>query len=285
MPADLRSHLSSSLAAIFKRTDASLLHLTRVLSSSAGVDSTLCTLCYALTLLHSQLARVLSRRYEKLAQALVSKASLLPDETSIAGIPPPRSRLSETCAGVKALAELIGDFRIFVRLWGFLDVYKTGRETYTKPPRDPIIKTLVWAQLGAYATFQFLENGAYLASKGVLRGARWARREPKWCVASNRFWMAQVLLEMLRLLRVRQLKYNEDFGAEAAEDERKVKVESKELEGRWHRSFYANAGWFPLTLHWSFEDETRSPVNETSIGVCGMVPGIVGFLDAWERTQ
>jgi len=209
---------------------------------------------------------------------------MLPGETVLASVEPPRSGLSETCASVKALADLIGDFRIFVRLWGLLDVYKSARDTYTKPPRDAIIKTLFWAQLVAYGTFQFLENGAYLASKGVLRGERWAKREPKWWVWSNRWWMAQVLLELLRLLRVRQLRYNEDFGAEETDDSKQVKIQSKELERRWHRSFYANAGWFPVTLHYSFEHESDSPVSDSWLGICGMIPGIIGFRDVWEQT-
>ncbi|KAK4546435.1 hypothetical protein LTR36_002112 [Oleoguttula mirabilis] len=218
---------------------------------------------------------------------------MLPGETVIASIEPPRTRLSEAVASTKALADLIGDFWIFTRLWGLVSIYSWARDNYMKPPGDPALKILVWAQVGASATFQFLENGAYLASKGVLRGDNWARRGPKWDIWGNRFWLTHVVLEGLRLLRVRQLRYNEDFGAKSKQDsgtgvvvaDQEVKVQSEALRRRWHRDFYANAGWFPLTLHGSFEDARLSPVSDTWIGLCGMVPGIVGLVNVWEQTS
>lgn len=67
--------------------------------------------------------------------------------------------------------------------------------------------------MGASTVFQFLESSAYLASKGVLRGDKWAGRVLKWDVWANRLWLTHVVLETLRLLRVRQLQCNEDYGA------------------------------------------------------------------------
>ena len=102
---------------------------------------------------------------------------------------------------------------------------------------------------------------------------------------SNRFWMAQIVLEGLRLLRVRQLKWDEELGAEKKdEDGQEMHVESDALKERWKRDFYANAGWFPLTLHWSYEDEAESPVAEVWQGICGLVPSVFGLLDAWRET-
>ncbi|KAK5122086.1 hypothetical protein LTR85_004332 [Meristemomyces frigidus] len=285
----------TSLGPIARRTDGLLTHLSRVLSSSEGVEAVLCTLCYTLVFVHSRLQRLLERQYGRLDLALVSNASksMLPGETVIASIEPPRTRLSETVASTKALADLIADFRIFMRLWGLVSIYSWARDNYNKPPGDPALKLLVWAQVGASAVFQFLENGAYLASKGVLRGDRWARRGPKWDVWSNRFWLAHVLLESLRLLRVRQLRYNEGYGAKVKQDDgagasvagNEITVQSEALRRRWQRDFYANAGWLPLTLHWSFEDASLSPVSDTWLGLCGIVPGIVGLVNIWEQTS
>lgn len=264
------------------RTDTLLLHLTRVLSTPSGVDTTLITLCYTLTLLHSQLRFALGKQYERLAAQIAEKASdvLYPGETVVATIEPPITYLSQTTAGTKALADLIGDFRIFVRLWGLLGVYTWAKSTYATPPRDAIIKSIVWTQVVVSGFYQFLENGAYLTSKGVLRGDKWTRREDRWWVWSNRFWCAQVSLEFLRLLRVRQLKFNEDFGAQS-EDAKEVKIQSKELEQRWWRDLYVNAAWFPQTVHWSTEDGC---VPEHWIGVCGTVAGVIGFKERWQET-
>ena len=311
MSINIGRRLNASSFALAKRTDSLLTHLSRVLSTPSGTDTALCTLCYTLTLLHSQLTRLLGRQYEQLALALASKAlvSLLPGETVLASIEPPKTSLSETCASVKALADVIAEFRIFVRLWGLLAIYQWARETYLKPPRDAAVKTLVWAQIGANALFQLLENGAYLASKGVLSSEAWAKgREGKWWIWSNRFWMAHILLELLRLLRVRQMQFNEDFGAQSdnvsaqGDDETTVRSEvsvkslaglqypdpmvsvlSEDLEKKWHRDFYANAAWFPLALHWSMAEED-SPVSETWIGVCGTIAGGIGLKELWKAT-
>ena len=117
--------------------------------------------------------------------------------------------------------------------------------------------------------------------------------------------MAQIVLEGLRLLRVRQLGWDEELGAEKMEveteqktevrkegaegmekdgKEGEVSVQSAALEKRWKRDFYANAGWLPLTLHWSYVDESESPISEVWQGLCGLVPCVHGLWDAWGAT-
>ena len=267
-----------------RRTDAFLLHASHVFSSSAGTEAVLCTLYYSLIFTHSRLRRLLDRQYERLALALVSK-SMLPGETILASIDPPRTRLSERCASVKALAELTADTRMFMRLWGLVNIYSWARDNYLKPPGDVALKTLVWAQVGAKTIYQLLENGAYLASKGVLRDSKWAERQTTWWVWSNRSWLAYTLLEFLRLLRLRQLRFNEDFGAKtlsenpnASAGDNAVKVQSAELKQIWQHDLCAAAGWVPVTLHRSFENENQGTAVEALIGLCGIIPGVVSLL-------
>lgn len=97
--------------------------------------------------------------------------------------------------------------------------------------------------------------------------------------------MAEVVLEMLRLLRVRQLKFNEDYGAEELDtDDKAVKVQSKELEQRWWKDLYANAGWFAPSLHYSYQDDEHSPVSEAWMGLSGMIPGMIALKEVWGET-
>ncbi len=264
-------HLQTLLHRTAVRTDVFLTHLNRVLASSTGVEALLCTLSYTLLFVHSRLIRILEKRFERLALAFVTKASS--PITGVATLASPRTRLGELCASTKALADLIDDFRFFTRLWGLIAIYGWARENYLAPPGDAVLKTLVWAQVGVSAVFQVLENGAYLAGKGVLRGEKWVVRGPRWMVLSNRFWLAHVLVEGLRLWRVRQLRFNEEFGAKGevtgsrfdGDTDGVVKVQSKALRKKWYGDFYANAGWLPLTLHWSFEDESIVPLSDTWI--------------------
>ena len=276
-----------------QRADTLLVNAHRILSSSAGTEAVLCTLYYTLMLTHARLRRRLEGQYERLAFMLVSKASdsMPPGETILASIDPPRTRLSKRCASVKALVDLTADVRLSLRLWGLVNIYSWARDHYLKPPGDVALKTLVWAQVGAKAMYQVLENGAYLASKGVLRSDKWVAREPKWWVRSNRFWLAYTSLEFLRLLRVRQLRYNEDFGAKALVGEKAdvsaadttVSVQSTRLRKTWQRDLVTAAAWVPITLHRSFEDQNHSTASEAMDGLCGMVPGVIGLIQAWEQ--
>lgn len=269
------------------RADAHVLHVARVLQSSQGVESIVTTLAFTLSLVHSQLTKLLARQYERIALSLVSKASteLSPGETAIATLEPPQTRLAELNGCVKQAADLLVDVWIFTRLWGLVGIYKWARETWDSPPRDPVIKTLIWGQVITATLFQAGENVAYLAMKSVLPKSRWpAERAAKWMAVSSRFWMAQTVLEILRLLRVRQLRYNENFGAQSADDEKQVKVQSEALQRRWYRDWYAMMGWLPLTLHLSYLDEADSPISETWQSICGLVPSVLMLQDVWRDT-
>lgn len=86
---------------------------------------------------------------------------------------------------------------------------------------------------------------------------------------------------------MKQLGWREELGAEKIGDDdgEMAKVQSKELEGRWKRQFFANAGWLPMTLHWSYVDEMNSPVREIWQGVAGLIPSVIGLQDAWRETM
>lgn len=281
------TRLRSLLALSAKRADTHILHLGRVLQSAQGVDAVITTLAFTLSLVHTQLTKLLARQYERLALSLVSKTSeqLLPGEKGIAALSPPRTRLAELNGCVKSSADLLVDVWIFTRLWGLVGIYKWGRETWESPPRDPIIKTLVWGQVASATLFQAGENVAYLAMKAILPKSRWpAERASRWMAISSRFWMAQTVLEVLRLLRVRQLRYNEDWGAQKESDEKEVKVQSEALKKQWKRDWCAQMGWLPLTLHLSYVDEADSPISEAWQAVCGLVPSVLMLQDVWRDT-
>lgn len=235
---------------------------------------------------HSRLTRILELRYEKLALSIASKASgaLLPGETMVAHIEAPHLRLTQWCAGVKSLGDATEDVRLFLRLFGLLGVYTWAKETYVKEHRDPAIKVLLWARIGAYSGFQIFENLAYLVRRGVLRGDRATANEAKWWAWSGRFWVAEVVLELLRLARVRQLRYNEEFGAEKVVDDGVVTVQSQKLKEKWWSDLYAYGGWLLPGIHFSFLDEEHSPVTEAWMGASGTMPGLIGLREAWRET-
>ena len=262
-------------------------HLTRTLSTATGLDAFLATACYTSLFLHTQ----------------------LPYFTG--GFLRASSRVPTGPPALKALYNALEDHRIFSRLFGLFPLYTSVLEAWRKPHRDPAVKTLLYASLAAGTVFQVLENVALLVGKGVFRGERLREREGWFWAVSNRFWLAQLGLEMLRLARVRQLRFREELGAERVVEQEKeavwgeagqdgvaertqelmeastkqlFKVQSAELEKRWWRQLYVTAASIPLAVHWSFEDFGRSPVSEALFAGCGIIAGVIGLQDAWEES-
>lgn len=142
---------------------------------------------------------------------------------------------------------------------------------------------LEWGKIGAVCGFQVLENLAFLVRSEVLRGEKWEGRERALWRWSWKFWSANLVMEGLRLWRVRQMQFKEDFGAEKVESE--VGVQSKELEERWWRDLFSSLGWVPATVLFGYRDsEEMSPGNEAWLGLGGMIPGVIGLKEAWKET-
>ena len=156
--------LRSWLPLYLKHTDTTITHLNRILSTPSGTDSLLCTLQYS-TLATSTLLSTLSlRRLHAQVLSLLSFARALPANTAIlispSALPTPLSlRASQS---LKALSALISDFRIFVRLWGLLGIYKWGKGLLTEPPSDRVLERIAWAEVLVNVAYQVLENGGVL---------------------------------------------------------------------------------------------------------------------------
>jgi hypothetical protein len=291
MPPKPTPYVSTTFPAAFSNNNIN--RLTRTLSTATGLDATLATACYTSLFLHTQLPW--------LSGGLLRASG---------------RRFSTGLSPLKALYATLEDHRIVSRLFGLIPLYTTAVEAWRKPHRDPAVKALLYASLAAGTVFQVLENVALLTRRGVLNGEGAKRREGWLWILSNRIWLAQLGLEILRLARVRQLKYREELGAERVMAEEKglgdewqgvdggvadgvaestqqlmelstkelVKVQSAELEKKWWRELYLTALSFPLAIHWSFSRGT-SPISEALFAGCGMVAGVIGLQDAWEEAS
>lgn len=286
--ASLPPSARKSLLRAILRTDAVLIRVSRLFSTPRGTDITLQTSQYLLSLVRLLLQRRLNAQLQLLATSIADSASaaLLPGETLLADIPvsPVLGTLARSLRATKNAEELIGDYRVFVRLWGLLGVYTWGRSLLVEgvAPRDKTLRWIEYAQVAANAVFQALENTAYLAQKGILLGEGWegeksvARQTHLW-LWSSRFWAAHVGLELLRLVRLRNMRQKEI--QQRVQDGESIKI--KERERVWRQNLIVNAAYAPMTLHWSFEEGLFS---EASIGLCGSLVGLIGFRNLWNST-
>ncbi|XPS70207.1 hypothetical protein M3J09_002445 [Ascochyta lentis] len=282
-------------------TDRNLVRLAALLSTPAGIDVVLCTTGYTLTLVYALGQRVLEKQLVALATDLGEKASdvLFPGETLVVDLPEtPRTKLlAQTVGSSKAIADVIADYRIFVRMWGVLGLYTWARDTYRSPlpkaatQRDRLLRGTTWAAIASCVVFQVLENGAYAASKGMLTGEAWTgdagkRRETQWWVWSSRFWAAYVGCELLRLMIERAYREPrvEVVGDGEKEDKLRLEQESRESHSKnftWWKDLVSNIAYAPMTLHWSMEEGLLS---ELQVGIFGTVAGGALLADAWRRT-
>lgn len=153
-----------------------------------------------------------------------------------------------------------------------------GKGAWNSPPKDLFIRRIVYAQVLSILIYQYLENGAYLASKGVLN---WGKEsQNKVWVWSSRFWMAYVGLDFARLFREYYLKKRRTSTKEKGEEA--TEQEEAEWASTWRRELVVNSAWAPLTLHWSLE---TGLVNDFWVGVFGSVAGVVGISNLWKNTK
>jgi hypothetical protein len=269
--------LRSWLPLYLKHTDKTISHLNRILSTPSGTDSLLCILQYSTLATGTLLSTFSLRRLQSQVLSLLSFARALPGNTTIlippSALPTPLSlRASQS---LKALSALISDFRIFVRLWGLLGIYKWGKGLAENPPEDRVLERIAWAEVCVNVAFQVLENGAYLASKGVLGwDARKQARAWRW---SSRFWMAHVGLELTRLGYL----WSERARAKQKGKEKEMLGDGEEESRAWRRDLLSNTAYAPLTVHWSLEEGV---VGDFWLGVLGTVAGGVGFAQVWKNT-
>jgi hypothetical protein len=152
-----------------------------------------------------------------------------------------------------------------------LGIWKWGKGLLEQPPKDEVLKKVAWAEVMVNVAYQVLENGAYLASKGVLGWDE--KKQTKAWLWSSRFWAAHVGLEFVRLGYLRS-KATEGKGKESVR-------ELKEEEKAWNRDLLSNLAYAPLTIHWSKESGL---VSDFWVGVLGTVAGAANITQLWKST-
>lgn len=230
----------------------------RAISTSAGLDATLATVCYTSLLLHTHL--------------------------SSARGPP---KLTKIAAALRNLYNLLEDTRIYTRLTGLITLYAAIRETWETRQHDLVSDVLLRTSLVSVTLFQLLENIALLVQQNVLRSRRLREWEGWLWTASNKFWLASLLCDFARLARARQLAFKDDSdaigtgGVSGPDVETPLQIDSEvdSQEKQWWQELLVTAASFPLATNWSFS-EGESPVSEALVAGAGLAGGLIMLKDA-----
>jgi len=271
----VKDPLSSSdlLSSIFtSKTDARIQRLSKILSTSSGVDTTLTLVGYGLFLVSSQISKLENVELKYLTHLFATNAS----EASLKANTKSVLKLADLEASTKTLAGMCSDFRTFTRLWGLLGVYALAKKNYVDPPKDKLLRGVAWTQTLALGGYYVYENGYYLAGKGVLRG--WSSEKIKrWAKTSINLFSIYVVVEFVRLFRTRQLRAVKKVKAVS---EKEVQDIEKEEEA-WWRTAYMDLAFSPLCLHWSAE---KPLLSDSGVGALMTLVGLIKFRAAWAAT-
>jgi hypothetical protein len=299
--------IAALLAALPSHADAFLTRLDRCLSTPAGIDTVMLCLCYTSKLGASLLSQLSQSALRRSAREWIALVAALPRGTTLVFASPATAaavaggaaaaakgagaaglalRVSQRLA---ALSALLSEARMILRLWALLGMYFWARRLVRstllpsssssdgekQPPAEKTSKLatlLEYTRLLLCVTFQSLENGAYLSSRGVMGWTPAQQgRAYKW---SARFWAAYVGIELGRLAaeRVALSKNNNNDNQSS---------DGKEARAEWTKKTVRQLAWAPLTLHWGSE---KGLLGETAVGALASIPGLIQMRDLWAST-
>ncbi|GAA5972116.1 hypothetical protein JCM11641_002503 [Rhodosporidiobolus odoratus] len=199
---------------------------------------------------------------------------------------------------IEKLRAVISDARILYRLFGLFPILSWA-QSLNDPETQPQDKQLflleklqAWSMLLYYP----LEHTYYLASKGVF--SLKPSRINSIAIWSCRFWAAYVVLQIFHIRRSFQIvnrsrstlarsarervQSGEVTTAEAVQEEKQQLTALREKEKELKRDCWVQAGYLPLTAHWSLPHGLL-PSN-TWVGVCGTVAAVAGLEGVWKST-
>jgi hypothetical protein len=270
--------LVSSPAAL----DAFVARLHRCMQTPSGIDTVLLFIAFSSRLSASALDALtrtaLRRRIATLLLAMPARGSVV--------VTPPAgaAKALATSARLRALAALLSEARMVMRLWGLLGLYLSLRKlvqaTFTRSAegneKDPekrrqqrLDGVIAWTRLILGISFQVLENAGLLTQKGVLS---LKPATAAWCMRwATRSWSAGTGVEIARLLVERSRRQDGNITTE----------EYKRWKEGWMGDFVRNAAWAPLTVHWSLE---KGFVSEPVIAGLATLAGWIQMRRLWEGT-
>ena len=189
---------------------------------------------------------------------------------------------------IQALAVLLSQTRVTLRLFGLIPMYAWFRQLMQgpKPGQDQVLYATQLTQCSLYMVFQFLENVGLLTDKAVLPQsytARWnpSGQTPKIFLWAYRFWFGGVLCDFVRLAREAQIESNKR--AERTEKGASTQEADKETDAKWWSDLIVPAAWTPVAMQFS----TEGGVSWFNLGIMGAGGGIAGLgrtASLWAQT-
>ena len=269
LPGDVKQTVS--------KADETILRLSKLIKTTAGLSAGLSTLNYSLYLLAYLHARAPTRA------AVIAYISRIvgrtPEKTPPGALNPALPLSPLTPAGV-----FVADFRTSLRLTGLIPLYlllKTLIAKRNNPDKDKILYSISLVQCLGYIGFQSMENLYQLTNKGVVSPNIIATRGggPNWIKTACRSWLVAVASDFFRLWRESVL-----LSKRKERGEKISEKEQDEIDRKWYAELTTAVSWMPVAIHYSVEGGLPW-MNPGIVGFCGMMAGLNNFRNQWAATK
>ncbi|KAJ1793783.1 hypothetical protein LPJ59_004681 [Coemansia sp. RSA 2399] len=185
---------------------------------------------------------------------------------------------------VRALSNLVADYRIMIRLTGLVPMAQYVRYAEQFPAPSQLLQWLDRTMNLSLCVYYPLEHIYWLGAHQVLPFSdKVVDLSGYW---SCRFWAAWVALQFVhlgeeyRLIKGRKQKiYTQDKMDAAKMQEELDSVDAATKS--WRIQLLINACYFPLTLHWSIRGSTFPDV---AVGAFGTVAALAQVYNVWKAT-
>ncbi|PYH85874.1 hypothetical protein BO82DRAFT_350652 [Aspergillus uvarum CBS 121591] len=276
-------HARRQLLAALRATDTTIERLDKLTTTAAGTERVLAVTGYLSHALHHLLASApwlaLQTRLSLLARLRRQRHLTQHSPSKVPPPPPPSPTTPKPKPPLLALSALMSETRYTLRLLGLLPLWTWGAATLRSPPKDRTIYILTLLQVLVNVIYQILENGSYLAAKGILSRRfidRWGGIV-QWDLWSTRAWFGHIFLQFFVLARERRLRLRREKQKEGGEEGvGAADADAQEIRA-WRKSLVNNVCWAPLCLHWCFEKGIGFPEQLT-----GLVSFMAGAWEVWD---
>lgn len=256
------------------KADATILRLSKLIKTTAGLSAALSTLNYSVYLaayLHSKAPT---------RAALITYISRLIGRTPQKAAPGALAPVVAT-SFLTPLGALLSETRTTLRLTGLIPLYiwlKTLLSSKSSKDMDPSLHRIALLQCAGYIGFQAMENVYHLAGKTIVPMHHIETRGgvAKWVAWSCRAWTVGVGSDFLRLWREAEID-KENRGTKSTR-------EQEDFDRKWWNEFMVAAYWMPVAIHYSMFPAGIPGMNTGLVGFFGLMAGLNNFRNQWAAT-
>ena len=186
------------------------------------------------------------------------------------------------------LGAVVANARTTLRLFGLLPLYVRARKLMNDSEgMDKVLWVVAVVQCSLFATFQFLENLAFLTENGIVSktglGRVMGRTSGRVSTAyriAHRAWFLGHMCDFVRLTREAQIFFRRNHI-----DKHDITEEEAHRAANWYYDWIRPLAWLPIGWQLSGWTDTSGSGNLGLQGIAGIMADIRKTVTLWHATK